>query len=59
VFWKNQNVQNERWQKKNKIDLILISVINLRIHFLGLPVTVRGFAKWREIEVKSFDLDDT
>ena len=26
---------------------------------LRLPITVRGFAKWRKIEAKTFDLDDT
>ena len=26
---------------------------------IGLQVTFRGFAKWREIEAESFDLDDT
>lgn len=32
---------------------------NLGCILVALQLTVRGFAKWREIEAKSFDLDDT
>ena len=33
--------------------------VSVGVVVLPLPLTVRGFAKWREIEDESFDLDGT